>query len=807
MSERNQSSQCSHCQGPIPADAKSARFCCSGCESVHDLLLSGGLGRYYELAGNDVTPAAPAAERSFTWLEPQLAKALESASGGACSLVLDVQGVHCAACVWLMNETFHRRPGAHEVTVNPAVGQVALVFDPTRFGVEAWLKEIERFGYQFGPARKEGSRRSIELPLRLGICAAITVNVMLFSLSFYFGLTPDAVGPFELFTWLSLVLSTVTVIVGGWPFFRAAWLGIRAGVLHLDVPIALGIALVYGMSLVQLRSGRGDLTYFDTLNTFITLMLLGRFLQERMLERNRRFLLDDDGADALVVRKIVGERIVTERAPTVRSGEVLLVAPGDVVPVNARLVEATAQVSTDWITGESAPRQITKGGDVPAGSFNAGRTAFHVEAAQDFSDSPLVRLLRQPAAKSRTGAHHALWDRLSRRWVVKVLLVASAGFLAWLPSSLDDAVNVAASLLVITCPCAIGIAIPLAYELMQTRLRRAGFFARANDVLDRLTHVRTVLFDKTGTLTLGTLELVDDSVAARLSTDARAVAWNLAVRSSHPVSGCVAKALDPFAPAYDTTAAVVEVQGQGLEWRRTDGLWRLGRPSFAVSEGQGAGAVLSRDGVEVARFETREALRHDARDEMAWLASQGFQTWLISGDSAERVAALARTLGVPASHALSSQTPEAKAQAVARLDRGDTLYLGDGVNDSLAFERAYIAGTPAIDRPVMPSRSDFFLVGEGLSPLKTALTGAAELRRIVRHVLTISLSYNVFAVGLALMGKMSPLLAAITMPASTLSLIAFTVISLTRRESTSLIAQRAEFRRSPEVRSTSALSL
>lgn len=744
---------------------------------MHDLLLTQGLGRYYELARGEVTPVVASTQtRSHTWLEPLVEKALASTGGELTTLTLDVQGIHCAACVWLMNETFKRVPGAAEITVNPALGKVRLAFSP-KADVTKWVRDVEGFGYQFGPARKEASARSIDLPLRLGICAAITVNVMLFSVSFYFGLTPDEAGIFRLFSWLSLALSTITVAVGGWPFFKAAWRGVRSGVLHLDLPIAVGIALVYAMSLVQLRGGRGDLTYFDTLNTFITLMLLGRFLQERLLERNRRFLLDDDGAEGVTVRKVVGNRLVPLRAPKVMAGDVLLIAPGDLVPIEATLLDAAAQVSTDWITGESSPREVTKGAAVPAGSFNAGKRAFHVVATTAFAESPLVQLLRQPPAREgKRAAHQELWHRLARSWVVKVLLVSAAGFLVWLPSSLDEAVNVAASLLVITCPCAIGIALPLAYEITQTHLRRAGFYVRSTDLLDRLTQVKKVLFDKTGTLTLGRLELAP--LAEPLSDEIARVAWNLAVRSTHPVSGAIARALEGKGGAYEVGAEIEEVPGQGMQWRRADGCWRLGRASWAVEGPDERATVLSRDGSPIARFVATEALRPDASREIAWLTKQGFEVWLVSGDAPEKVHALAAQLGVPVERALGGQRPDDKARAVETLDARDTLYLGDGVNDALAFNAAFIAGTPAIDRPVMPGRSDFFLVGEGLAPIKEALARATHVRALVRRVLTVSLAYNAVAIFLALLGKMTPLLAAITMPASTLTLITLTVVGL-----------------------------
>lgn len=776
--------KCRHCSSSVPPGAENAAFCCRGCEAVHSLLMEQGLGRYYELARGDVAPATSAeAPKSHLWLEALLAERPAVDDGQLCPLQLDVQGIHCAACVWLMNETFRRKDGAARITINPSLGKVALLFKPG-FDVLAWVKEIEAFGYQFGPPRKEPRKQSLELPLRMGVSIALTINVMLFSVSFYFGLAPDEPEVFTLFSRLSFALSSAVVVVGGWPFFRAAYQGLKRRVLHLDFPIAVGIALVYGASVAQVLIGAGgDLTYFDTLNTFITLMLVGRWLQERVIERNRRFLLDDDGAEGLMARVVVGERLVAKPAPKLASGDLLLVAPSELVPVDAVLQDELARISTDWMTGESSSRPLRRGARIPAGSFNAGKTALHALAVQPFGDSPLVSLLRQVPAEAKAGGRHQeWWTRFAKRWVVKVLVLASLGFVAWLPFGADRALNVAAALLVVTCPCAIGIAIPLAYELVQSRLRRRGLYVRAPDLLDRLAQVRKVLFDKTGTLTLGRLELVHPDVLRALGADARDAAFNLSARSNHPVSTCLARALEGQGARYDAVAHVEEVEGQGLELRQGGAVWRLGRPSWAAPSATDVhGAALSRDGALVASFATSEALRPDARKEVAALEAGGAEVWLVSGDAKPRVTAMAQALGVPEARALGGLLPEQKAKVVSEIDREDTLYLGDGVNDALAFERALAAGTPTIDRPVMPGRSDFFLVGEGLSPVRDALAHAVHLRRVVKRLLAISLSYNVLAVAACLLGKMSPLAAAITMPASTVTLLLITIWSLKPR--------------------------
>jgi len=746
---------------------------------VNALLVEQGLGAYYELARGQVTPVdEQPATRGHVWLDALLTN---QPTEGLRQLLLDVQGVHCTACVWLMNETFRRRAGAREIVVNPALGTVRLVTDPS-FDVLQWVRDVEAFGYQFGPARKVTRKASVDLPMRLGITAAITINVMLFSVAFYFGLRRDD-SLFVVFTWLSAALSTVSVIVGGGPFLTSAWRGARHGVMHLDLPIAVGILLVYATSMVQVARGRGELTYFDTLNTFITLMLVGRWLQERVVERNRRYLLDDDGAEGLWVRKITSGHLSIEPAARIVVGDMLLIAPGELVPLEARLLDGGAQLNSEWMTGESQGRTLERGALVNAGSFNAGRTAFHVVATQGFADSSLVELLRRTPA--RGGAHHqdTWWNRFSKRWVLKVLVLAAIGFVAWLPSGLERAMSVAAAVLVVTCPCAIGLAIPLAYELAQARLRRRGFFIRSDDLLERLLEVRKVVFDKTGTLTLGRLELTEPEVWARCSPLERDIAFNLAARSAHPVSAAISRSLARWSPRYDETAVELrDVPGLGVEWHRADGHWRLGKASWASAASTRAGSVLSRDGHGVASFETREVLRHDAAAEVAKLHERDLEVWLLSGDEEGRAQASGRWLGIESANVHGGLSPQAKVEWLEKIGADDALYLGDGVNDALAFECALAAGTPAVDRPVIPAQSDFFLVGGGLSGLHEALESAQNLRRVVRRLMAISLFYNFFAVSAALAGAMSPLVAAVVMPTSTLSLLALTVWVFSERE-------------------------
>jgi Cu2+-exporting ATPase len=271
----------------------------------------------------------------------------------------------------------------------------------------------------------------------------------------------------------------------------------------------------------------------------------------------------------------------------------------------------------------------------------------------------------------------------------------------------------------------------------------------------------------------------------QLSPEARDVAFDLASRSNHPASRCLAQALAHAGARFDPAATVREVAGKGLELTRGEITWRLGSPEWAGAR-DARGPLLARAGVPLASFPLREAVRPDARRVLEQLQRGGLEVWLLSGDAQDRVSEVAHSLGIPPARALGALSPDAKAEEVSRLDARDTLYLGDGVNDSLAFERALIAGTPAIDRPALAAKSDFFLLGDGIGVLEEALASAKILRATVRRVLATALLYNLLAITTCLAGLMTPLRAAVAMPVSSLLLTALTVAGLSPRRRTAL---------------------
>jgi Cu2+-exporting ATPase len=353
------------------------------------------------------------------------------------------------------------------------------------------------------------------------------------------------------------------------------------------------------------------------------------------------------------------------------------------------------------------------------------------------------------------------WQRFARWYVGMVLVAAAAGLL------FTRDLDVATAVLIVTCPCAFGIALPLANEMVQAGLRRAGLFVRSIGFLERAAAVKTVIFDKTGTLTSGALKLAGPLPA--LDEDAKAALGAMVARSNHPKSVAIRRALD----GHYESAPVVELPGRGLELTRDGKTYRLGAPSWVGGQGD---VSFSVDGRLLADFETVEEHRPDAAREVEALRSRGYDVWLVSGDKKERVEEAARACGIE--RAMGEQSAEEKAALVK--GRPDLLMVGDGINDSLAVESAFCSGTPAIDRPFMAARSDFYFVTPGLHPVTLALRAARGLVGLRRKILGIALAYNALAIALAYAGVMSPLVCAVFMPVSSLTTIFATTFALRR---------------------------
>ncbi|MDX2081238.1 MAG: heavy metal translocating P-type ATPase metal-binding domain-containing protein [Terrimicrobiaceae bacterium] len=756
---------CRHCATPFRPGEREEEFCCSGCRYVFHLLHERGLEDFYRF-GETKSPIGSQvfSERDFAWLPALQATATSG------TLTLQVQGISCAGCVWLLEAVFLEQPGAIAAEVNSSSGTIRLRWD-TGCDLVRYARDVQRFGYLLGPPGTKAEPTLRPLVRKLGLCGALALNAMLFALPRYLGMNPGEQFA-ALFDAIALGIATASIAIGAPYFFRRAVAALRRRELHIDLPISLGLAVAYTGSVVAWLAGDASFAYFDFVSIFTFLMLLGRWLQERAVETNRNRLLGlkltpDD------VRVLRNGLLQEAPATSLVTGERFTIRRNQVVPVRSRLIDGPGDFAMNWINGEPAPRTVSRGGIVAAGARSLDSGDLECIALEDWSTSQLASLLA--LTDSGPWKNHGL-QTLIRIYLAIVLVVAATGFLVWGVCGGDwlGAFQVLISILVVSCPCAIGVALPLLDDVAAARLQPFGVYLREASLWQRLPRVRQILFDKTGTLTLENLVPTDPSAIDSLPE--RPILLRLTFDSLHPIACCLREHLlaAGVKPAPDDGQRVVEYPGLGLEWNG----WRLGRATWATVDSDACGTVLAHDGEVVASFSFREEIRPDATGQVQEFSRRGFGIALLSGDEPTRVTRMATTLGLPASSAFGGLTPQEKARLVRERWSACSLMLGDGANDSLAFDAALCRGTPASDSGLLEHKADFYLLGRSLRGLGALFDMSTAHTRAGRAVTAFALAYNACAVGASLAGWMNPLLAAVIMPLSSLVSISLVFLFL-----------------------------
>lgn len=788
---------CLHCGTPVPPTMGDPRFCCAGCAFVYDMLHEQGLDKFYELRGQQaLAPVSPQSlrERDYDWLTAMATEA--EAACEPCSpaqLDLAIQGLSCVGCVWLIEKVFQQTPGAVRIEIHAQRGEVHLewmrgVFDPVGFA-----RQLQRFGYLLGRV-SENARDGGLSPLtrRMGLCGAFALNAMAFSLPGYLGMSPD----FMFASWFDLIAAasaTLALIVGGSYFAGRSFNALRHGVLHIDTPITLGIGVAWIGSMIGWVGGEAGLKYFDFVAIFVFLMLAGRLMQQAAVERNRRRLLQGASVPETVRRRNEGGG--TEEVPlaSIRRGDHLLLKQGEVCPVTSQLHSLSASLSLEWINGESEAAARTEGQAVPSGALNIGSGNIEAIAQETWSESLLQRLLKGKGFSHEVSPFVA---GLLRWYLAVVVVIGVAGGVVWFATGhpLAKALQVMISVFVVSCPCALGVAAPFTDDLAAAWMQRLGVFVRSNFLWQRLARVRKIVFDKTGTLTLENPVLINPEALEPLNNADRAALRRLVGSNLHPVSRSLFDALGPLkttAPAEDTE--VEEVIGQGLRFTTSGGQrYALGRPGWrggaAASPSTEGDAEFSRDGQVLAAFRFEDALRPETLTAFDSLRERHLELHLLSGDRRAKVEATAAMLGIGEGKWQAQMTPDEKARRVAELNDRDTLYIGDGANDSLALEAALCGGSPVTGRNFLEHKADFYFLGSSLRFVPSLLDVALRRRTAVRLVFGFALVYNLCAVLLSLGGHMSPLLAAVLMPLS--SVVTLGIARMAFGSQTALIGSR-----------------
>lgn len=790
---------CAHCGLPVPAGRET--YCCSGCEIVAGAIAANGLEQFYAL--RERAEPASSSGHAYTELDDAAFQRVhvDLLADGKAHAALYLEDLRCTACLWLVESAPRCVPGAVDVRVDLGRSRADVTWDPSVTKLSTIARFLDRVGHTPHPYRgldrdRQRRREDRALLVKLGVAGAAMGNLMLLAIALYAGLFGGmSRGDATFFRWASMIVAVPGLGFAATPMFRTAIGALRAHRLHLDLPLSIGIAAGLGWGTLNVLRGAGEI-YFDSLAMLVFLLLVARWV---VLRHQRRASTAAELLLALTpsrARRIDGD-IATEAATEVSiesivPGDHILVLVGDIIPVDGMIVRGTSALDVGLLTGESRPTDVAIGDAVAAGTANLAAPLV-IRATAVGETTRVGKLVANiEALSSRKAPIERLVDRVAGTFVKVVTFVALATFVAWTAAvSVSAGAETAMALLIVTCPCALALATPLAVTVALGRAARRGVLVKGADALERLATAGTMFVDKTGTLTAGKLAVV----SWRGDTDAAALAVAVEAGSAHPI----ARALRAHAETRFSATQIEEELGRGIsglvDGRRVvvgAAPWVRQRAQAhpiidgwiaELAEAGETPIVIAVEGRAVAVAGLADPVRPDAREALERLAKLGWRVELLSGDDARVVTRVGTGLGIAAERCTGGVTPEGKAEHVARAKHaGPVVMVGDGVNDAAAMAAATAGIAVSGAAEIAIETADVYLKSHSIGDIASTVAGAQATLATIRRNLRLSLVYNLTAGVLAVSGVIHPLLAALVMPLSSLTVLASSLRSRAFRE-------------------------
>ena len=715
---------------------------------------------------------------------------LRSVADGRFNLELAVEGISSADAIAEIESGLASIPGLTHARLNFTTRRLTTEWIRADCDPSPAIRTLERLGYRVAPfmgdaAENEEDRYTRWLLRCLAVSGFAAVNVMLLSVSVWAGnvtdITPETR---DLFHWLSALIALPAAGFSGQPFFYKALRALRQGDMTMDVPISIGITLALGMSVFE-TAHHAEHAYFDSALMLIFFLLLGRVLDHAMRKRTRSAAANLAALRIPVASKINAEGYVSEVPSDVLvAGDLILVAAGSRIAADGVVETGQSRIDASLMTGETELAVVKPGDLVHAGTLNQhGALTIRVTAAGSRTLLSDIEKLIDEALTNRS-RYVQLADQIARIYAPIVHIAAALTAMMWitLGSSVHDALVVAIAVLIITCPCALALAAPVVQVLTAGALFQKGMIIRSGDMIERMAEIDTIIFDKTGTLTLPEPSLID---AGQLSNDALLIAGRLALSSHHPLARAVSEAvrekrnrLEPYPDAQEITGSGIRCIIDGVEAR-------LGSPSFCnvtVPVWNGSSSYLAfRHGSEAGLISVGQSLRPDAVETIKRLKANGYQVMILSGDHSDIVRKVASELGIPdwRGHVL----PKGKRDLlmVMKEQGHKVLMVGDGLNDAPALAAATASLSPATGADVTQAAADAIFTGKRLSPVFDMLMLTRKGKRVMIENFGLALIYNLIAVPLAVLGYVTPLIAAAAMSGSSV-IVALNALRARRAE-------------------------
>jgi P-type Cu2+ transporter len=708
-----------------------------------------------------------------------LSNFVERSEPGRAHITLAVEGVGCAGCIRKIEVGLQKLPGVIDARLNFTQRRLAVEWRDSETNAERIVVALEQIGYRahpFAPERiaAEDEHETKWLLKCLAVAGFAAMNVMLLSVSVWAGNSSDMTQETrDLFHWLSALIALPAAAYAAQPFFRSAWRAIRARQLNMDVPITVGVLLALGLSIYETTTHAVH-AYFDSAIMLLFFLLCGRYLDQAMRQKTRQFAGNLAAYKAEFAHRF-GPRGELTRVPAsvLQPGDRILVQPGEAIPADGIIFDGRSEVDQSLVTGETIPQSVDRGAIVYAGGVNcAGALTIEVCAAgKSTLLEEIERLLAKATeAKSRTVR---LADRAARLYAPVVHITAALTGIAWLlaGASVHDAIVTAVAVLIITCPCAIALAIPAVQVVATGRMFRSGIILNSGDAIERLAEIDTIVFDKTGTLTLP--EGAAD--AASVDPDLLERAARLALSSHHPLAAALARCAGERVPY----AGVIEQAGRGVHAIIDGQEAQLGSAPFcgiteqiqrtiAPSDDAASSLIFFRHTDRIVAIPIRQQLRPEAVAVAQALAAHKLELMILSGDRPEAVEPIARRLNI--SNWQAGLTPAEKIAIIEGLKAKGrrVLMIGDGLNDAPALAAATVSLSPIAAARLTQARADAVFLGESLAPVLDAIKLSRHARLLMRQNLALAVVYNAFAVPIAVMGMVTPLIAAVAMSGSSI---------------------------------------
>lgn len=777
---------CYHCGtdcGTYPIVSEGKSFCCEGCKTVYEILEEGGLCQYYQLGEKAAVRGGEGAfEEEYAWLDtPSITQALITFSDGTRTHVrFNIPQIHCSSCIWLLEKLYKLHPSIVSSRVNFLRREVSIEYQQSEISLSEIAALLSRLGYP--PDIHLDDLEQSETPPRkvsriyyqLGIAGFCFGNIMLFSFPEYLSWGELDAGYGQFFGWLNLLLALPVFFYSARDYFLSAWTSIRQGGLNIDVPISIGILALFTRSLYEIVSQTGE-GYMDSMVGLVFFLLIGKWFQQRTYER---LSFDRSYRSYFPVAVIRQEGPEQKRVPIneLNKGDIILIKQGEIIPADSVLLSGQAAIDYSFVTGESEPVEKMQGEWVYAGGRQTG-PGILMQLSKPVSQSYLTQLWEQHQPAHIEGTQ-AIADRVARAFTPAILLIALAAGLFWLSEGIPKAINVFTAVLIVACPCGIALTSPFALGNAMRWMARARMYLKDAQVVESMAQVSHIVFDKTGTLsTKGEERPVFEGEP--LSETSLQLLRSLTAQSNHPVSQALFQFAGP-GPLFSVTS-LHQVPGEGVYGTLAGRQVALGKKSFVAQWGPvpeekdtpGRPTYFMIDGVYVGRFVLTSTFRPGWQEMVASLGRH-FGLSVLSGDNEKDRKALAEVFpaGTPLKFHQSPFDKQAFVQAL-QASGEKVMMVGDGLNDAGALQESQVGVAVADNVNNFTPACDVIMDAALLPDLTQYLSFASNSLKVVRMGYGISLLYNIVGLAIAVQGYLSPVIAAILMPLSSLTVVLF----------------------------------